>query len=284
MVDFAEKTVTCPHPDGKHNVVYSVFEGDPAKTVLCVHGLSRNGQDFHWLAASLQKDGYRVLCPDMPGRARSPNLANPAHYNYPQYLSDITHLLAQEKVGRVDWMGTSMGGLLGMMAAAVPESVVKNLVINDIGPYIPASALQFIQDYVSKNPAYLDHAQFRADFRNTRKSFGLQTEEEWAEFERISTVINPDGTIQLNYDTNITGAMTPDAEVKDLDFWPVWNAFKQQVLILRGADSNVLSAETMNKMLIGKQATGVTFPNVGHAPALMNAQQIGTIKDWLNAR
>lgn len=280
-VAFVEKSVKSLHPGGFHNIVYSEFAGDPAKTVLCMHGLSRNGRDFDWLARDLAMRGYRVICPDMPGRGRSGPFANPAWYNYPQYIADIVALLAQLNIDRVDWVGTSMGGILGMMIAAQDGHPIRRMVVNDIGPFIPADALQRIKSYVSMNPSYRDWDSYMVAFRQRFSTFGLKTEEEWAYMARISAEQEINGKFRLNYDPNIAFGLESSGHVGDVDLWPLWAVVNVPLLLLRGADSDVLSAQTLDRMMVGKTARAVTFAACGHAPALMNTEQIGVIADWL---
>jgi len=278
---FLEKSFLAAHPGGTHKIAYSEYPGDKARTIICMHGLSRNGHDFDWLAQALTLDGYRVICPDMAGRGRSDRLENSANYNYPQYLADVQMLLTELGVERVDWIGTSMGGLMGMMLAATPNSPIKRLVINDVGPFISAPALLRIKDYVGINPYYRDWESYDAAFRKRFQSFGVKTEGEWEHMARISAEHCDDGRIRLNYDPRIVDGITNAATLSDVDLWPLWAMITQQLLILRGGDSDVLSSDTMHRMMIDKQAEAVTFAGVGHAPALLSADQIRVIRVWL---
>ncbi len=282
---YLEKAVKSLHPGGFHNIIYSEYQADPVKnrgkTVVCVHGLSRNGKDFHWLAEHLAADGYRVICPDLPGRGRSANFENPAWYNYPQYMADMVSLLAALNVDQVDWIGTSMGGLIGMMLAAQQNHPIKNMVINDVGPFIPAAALQHIKSYVSLNPSYATWESFLCAFKKRMVSFGLQTDQEWEEFAKISYAQDANGAYKMNYDPKIVFGLETAGPITDVDLWPLWSVVNVPLLILRGGQSDVLSRETVDKMMIGKRATAVTFANVGHAPTLMNAEQMNAVNEWL---
>lgn len=278
---FVEKAVSCVHPGGVHDVVYSEFPGDPAKAVLCVHGLSRNGRDFDWLAQALAKDGYRVICPDMPGRGRSADFDNPAFYNYPQYLSDLNTLILQLNVEQLDWIGTSMGGLLGVMLAAQATNPIRKMVVNDIGPFIPKEAALHIKHYVSLNPFFESWDSYLAAFKTRMVEFGLETEEQWDYLARVSAFYAPNGSIRLNYDTNVVAGLETSGPIQDVDLWPLWDKVDVPLLLLRGENSKILQQDTLDRMMIGKRATAVTFPNVGHAPALMSDAQIDVIKTWL---
>lgn len=276
-----EKSIQAIHPGGTHPIYYSEYPGDPAKTVMCVHGLSRNGHDFDWLAQALCVKGYRVICPDMAGRGRSPAFRDPSLYNYPQYMSDLQMLMAELNIQNTDWIGTSMGGLLGMMIAAMPDTPIRRFVINDVGPFIPGVALMRIKEYVGMNPYYRDWETFDAAFRKRFASFGLRTEAEWEHMARISAHKAEDGRYRMNYDPKIIYGLEATGHIGDLDLWPLWAMVKQPVLILHGADSDVLSRETVDRMMVGKRASAVTFAGVGHAPALMSPDQISVIKTWL---
>lgn len=278
---FIEKSFQATHPGGTHKIIYSEFPGNPERTIICMHGLSRNGQDFDWLAQSLALDGYRVICPDMAGRHRSERFHDSVHYNYPQYISDIQQLLAEIGATSVDWIGTSMGGLLGMMMAGLPFTPIKRMVINDVGPFIPAEALIRIKDYVGMNPYYRDWDSFAASFRKRFQSFGLKNDAEWDFMMRISSERDEQGRYRMNYDPNIVAGLQESGMIGDLDWWPLWHMIGQPLLLLRGGASDVLSQDTLDRMMIGKRASSVVFANVGHAPALLSADQISVIRTWL---
>src|SRR5258708_7287546 len=148
-------------PRGFHRLAYVEWGEACSGTVICAHGLTRNGRDFDRLAASLA-GARRVVCPDMAGRGRSGWLADAADYGYQQYCADMNALIARLGVEAVDWVGTSMGGLIGLMLAAMPESPIRRLVLNDIGPFIPKAALERMAGYVGKDPAFADRAALEA--------------------------------------------------------------------------------------------------------------------------
>lgn len=279
---FIEKSVLCVNPGGTHEIVYSEFPGDPNKTVICVHGLSRNGRDFDWVAQALSIAGYRVICPDMAGRNRSKKFDNPGYYNYPQYVSDINTLIAKLDVTSVDWIGTSMGGLIGMMLAVQPNSVIKKLVINDIGPFIDKSALERIKKYVGINETFPNWESFYEAFKKRMTPFGLKESAEWDFMARISSEENLFGGYRMNYDTNVLNGMF-NGPIVDMDLWALWALVQNEMLILHGADSDILTTDTLHKMMIDKRATSVSFAGVGHAPALLSADQISVVKNWLMA-
>ncbi len=277
---FIEKRFKSLHPGGFHEITYSEFEGDPSKTVICMHGLSRNGRDFDWIAKSLAADGYRVICPDMAGRGRSPAFSNPAWYNYPQYLADTIALIAHTQAETIDWVGTSMGGIIGMMLAAQTNHPIRRMVINDIGLYIPADALIHIKQYVRENPSFSSWEAYLAAFKKRQQSFGLETEEEWDYLARTSMEQTVDGKYRLAYDPKVVLGLESAGPIEDVNLWPLWPQIDLPILLLRGENSNIISAETFDQMCASPNVQGRTFKNVGHAPALMNNEQITTIKDF----
>lgn len=174
-----------------------------------------------------------------------------------------------------------MGGLLGMMMAVQPVNPIKKLLINDIEPFIPSAALDRIRNYVRINPALPSEEIFYDVFCKRMLPFGLKTEAEKRFLASISMRENADGTYELNYDPRIIAGLG-EGKLADVDLWPLWEAVDKSVLILRGADSDILSSETMHRMMIGKRATSVTFADVGHAPALLGDDQIAVVRNWLN--
>ena len=277
---FTENSFESRNPEGVHTLVYSEFAGDPTRTVVCVHGLSRNGRDFDWLAEKLAADGHRVICPDMAGRGRSKPFANSAFYNYAQYVADCTTLLTHLNVEKVDWVGTSMGGLIGMMLAAQPSPPIQRMVLNDIGPFVPKEAALDIKNYVGKNPAFDTWDDYFNAFKNRMASFGLDAEQE-DYLARTSLETTAEGKFRLAYDTNIIAGLQSTPEITDTDLWHVWEHVMVPTLVLRGANSTILSAETLQKMKTGKNLQAITCPDVGHAPALMSEAQIQPIRDFL---
>ena len=278
---FSEKTVLCPSPEGMHEIVYSEFAGDPARTVVCVHGLSRNGRDFDWLAEKLAADGHRVICPDMAGRARSPCFRDNTHYNYPQYISDCLTLVAHLGCATVDWVGTSMGGLIGMVIAAQPAHPINRMVINDIGPFVSRTALGDIKFYVGQNPTYATWDDYYAAFKKRMAGFGLETEEQTRYLADTSLDKNFSGGFRLNYTLDILAGLQTETVLSDFDLWPLWDQVNVPMLLLHGMDSAVLTSDIVERMRIGKNIRVIDYPGVGHAPALMNDTQIGAIADFL---
>jgi pimeloyl-ACP methyl ester carboxylesterase len=267
---------------GFHRVAYTEWgENDNPRVLVCVHGLTRNGRDFDTLAAALSSD-YRVVCPDVVGRGASEWLADKGDYGYPQYLNDMTVLLARLNAERVHWVGTSMGGLIGMMLAAQPGSPVTRLVMNDVGPFIPAPALERIAAYVGLNPRFSGLEELDQYLRSIYAPFGPFTDEQWQGLVRSTVRELGDGSIGLAYDPGIAEPLRAMPK-KDVDMWPIWSNVRCPVLVMRGERSDVLTAEVAAQMAAtDARVELVELAGIGHAPTLMCDDQIALVCDWLS--
>jgi pimeloyl-ACP methyl ester carboxylesterase len=265
---------------GFHRVAYTEWGRTSAQPpVICVHGLARNGRDFDYLARALEAD-RQVFCPDIAGRGRSDWLASPAYYNYPQYLSDMTTLIARTGGEQIDWVGTSMGGIIGMLLAAEANTPIRRLVMNDIGPFMPLSALKHIADYVGKNPAFDSVDEVEKYLREIYASFGDLSDENWRHLARYGTRPVLDGKLGLAYDPAIAQALL--AVDQDIDLWSIYDRVRCPVLSLHGLKSYILATPVAQEMTErGPRAELREFPKIGHAPALMDPTQIAIIADFL---
>ena len=279
--------VQCLAPEGLHRMAYWEW-GDAANTrvLVCVHGLSRQGRDFDALARALADD-YRVVCPDVAGRGQSDWLKNPASYSIPIYVADMVTLLARLDATEVHWVGTSMGGLIGLGLAALPESPIAKLVLNDVGPVIEYAALARIGTYLGM-PVHWKTMDEAADtLRAISLGFGPHTREEWMALTRPQVV--PDGAgFKPHYDPAIAVAfrgVTPElAAAGELMLWRSYDALACPTLVLRGADSDLLSRATAGAMAQrGPRAQVHEFAGVGHAPTLVHPEQIAAVRDFLLA-
>lgn len=268
-------------PSGFHRVAYTDWgDNDGRKATICVHGLTRTGRDFDVLAAELSKSTH-VLCPDVPGRGASDWLENPKEYIYPTYLGDMAGLISHIGAERVTWIGTSMGGLIGMMLAAMPGSPIRKLIINDIGPFIQKEALIRIGNYVGAAPSFPDIEGVEAYLRDVHAPFGDLKDAQWRHLAETSSERNGEGGLRLHYDPAIATAFN-SGPVEDVDLWSVWDRIACPTLVIRGADSDLLSVETAVEMTKrGPAAELITIDGCGHAPALMADDQIKAITDWL---
>ncbi|MEP7205443.1 MAG: alpha/beta hydrolase [Casimicrobiaceae bacterium] len=276
----AEFTSLSTH--GFHPVTYYDW-GDPAnpQVVICVHGLTRNGRDFDALAAALAPT-HRVLAIDMPGRGESAWLRDPMDYGFATYVTTLTALVARSGARQVDWVGTSMGGLLGMVLAAEPGTPIARLVINDIGPAIEPAALARIGGYLGADPGFTTYDEAEAYIRAVSAPFGALEDAHWEALTRSSVREGPDGSWGLRYDPGI--AVPFRANPVPADLWPVWEAIRVPTLVLRGRESDLLSHATAVAMTQrGPRARLVEFAAVGHAPALLTPDQIEPIVAFLRA-
>ena len=269
------------NPNGFHRLHYTEWgsAGDP--TIVCVHGLSQNARSFDVLAEELAKT-HHVVCLDVVGRGQSSWLDDPAGYTYPQYMADANVLIARLGVDRIDWVGTSMGGLIGIMLAAMENSPIRRLVINDIGPFIPKAALQRIADYMAQENRFADMAAFESYLRKAYAPFGPLSDKQWRRIATFGARQNDDGSISPSYDPAITIAFR-QGPMSDVDLWLPWEAVSCPTMVLRGAESDILSADTAAEMTRrGPKAEVVEFAGIGHAPALQAADQIAVIRGFFS--
>lgn len=278
-----ERTFVSQNSAGTHRVAYTEW-GDPnnERVVFCVHGLTRNGRDFDYLARALQAD-FRVVCPDIVGRGKSDCLKNPLDYGYPQYIKDMLSLVEQVGGGKIYWVGTSMGGALGMAMAGLENSPITRLVMNDVGPFASRESLLHIKDYLGIASYFADAAAAESYFRRVYAPVGHLEPEQWRHLVDHGTKRLADGRLTLAYDFNIA-APYANADVEDVDLKPWWLKVKCPVLVLRGTQSEILLEKTAQYMLHNGPPTQlVEFPGIGHAPMLMNEAQIAPILEFLHA-
>ena len=260
-------------------------QADHPHVIVCVHGLTRQGRDFDVLARALCTRA-RVVCPDIVGRGQSDWLADPMGYQVPLYVADMQRLLTQLACPTLDWVGTSMGGMIGMGVAGSPGMPpVRRLVLNDIGPRIEAVALARIGDYVGMAPRF-ENEQSAIDYlRELSISFGPHTPEQWRALSL--PMLRPDGSgVKLHYDPRIGQPMrstTPDmVREGEAVLWSLYDQISARTLLLRGAQSDLLSPSTALEMTQrGPRAQLVEFPGVGHAPTLVAEDQVRTVSRFL---
>lgn len=287
---------TAPVP---HRMAYWQW-GDPqaSHTVVCVHGLSRQGRDFDVLAQSLVARAttpLRVVCPDVVGRGKSDFLADPQGYQLPTYVADMLQLLAQLKPATLDWVGTSMGGLIGMLLCAYAPSVgtsVRRLVLNDVGPVIEWQALQRIGQYLGKSGQFATVQQAADAMWAVSSSFGPHTPAQWLALSQpmLKAVPSAQGgtALVLHYDPAIAlpFGSTTEQQAKEGEalLWQAYEAITAQTLLLRGAQSDLLSVATAQQMTErGPKAQLVEFAGVGHAPTLVAPDQVDAVAQFVLA-
>ena len=276
------RQVQCASSAGLHRVSYYEW-GEPrnAQVLVCVHGLTRCARDFDNLARAMS-DRYRVVCPDVVGRGESGRLADPMLYGIPQYVADMVTLIARLDVERVHWVGTSMGGLIGMALAAQKETPVAKLVVNDAGPVVAKAALQRIGTYLGSSPSLPSFEDAVKFVRTVSAPFGPHTDDEWRFLTEVVVRQNADGSWRFHYDPRIAEPYRMSMPDKDVELWPVWDAIGCPTLVIRGAQSDLLSKATAQAMTErGPKAKLVELAGVGHAPTLMQPDQIAVVRDFL---
>ena len=280
--EFRQRDVQCITPSGLHQMAYTEW-GDPGndKLLVCVHGLSRCGRDFDALARVMASH-YRVVCPDVPGRGMSGRLKNPMEYQVQTYVADMVTLLARLDADCVHWVGTSMGGLIGMTLASLAETPVRKLVLNDVGPIVGAASLARIGEYLGKAPQFPDFAAAVQYIRAVSAPFGAHSDAEWSILTEHVTRRQPDGSYRMHYDPAIAVPFSATNLDKDIELWPYYDAIRCPTLVIRGALSDLLKRETLQEMAgRGPRAKTVEIPGVGHAPTLMHDDQIAIVRDFL---
>lgn len=286
MTQAALKTVQCISPAGLHTMAYKEW-GDPhnPNVLVCVHGVTRVSDDFDIMAREFAET-YRVICPDVVGRGRSGKLRNPQYYVIPQYVSDMVCLLARLDAETVDWFGTSMGGLIGMALASLPENPIRRLVLNDIGPSMNGAALARIGEYIGQDIRFDSFDEAVLYIRTISASFGPHTDEQWHKL--ASDVLRQDeqGKWRRHYDLGLAEpfkTMTPEAaSIGEAALWAAYDAITCPTLLVRGSESDLLLPEVAQAMTQrGPRATLVEVPGVGHAPTFVQAEQIKLARDFL---
>jgi pimeloyl-ACP methyl ester carboxylesterase len=283
------KSVQCISPAGLHTMAYKEW-GDPAnpKVLVCVHGVTRVADDFDDLARALASD-YRVVCPDVAGRGRSGRLRNPDLYRIPQYVSDMVTLLARVRTDDtqpVAWFGTSMGGLIGMGLASLPGSPIGRLVLNDIGPVLDPAALRRIGDYIGQDVRFATFEEGARFVRDISASFGPHTDLQWEKMARDVLRQDADGSWIRHYDLALAQpfrAATPESVAADEHMlWAAYDAIRCPTLVVRGAQSDLLSHATAQMMTQrGPRARLAEIAGVGHAPTFVQPDQIALAREFL---
>ncbi len=270
---------------GFHRINYLEW-GNPSKfnaqeTLFCVHGLTRNARDFDYLAAATCED-YRVVCPDVVGRGDSDHITSAEGYNYLQYNADMNAVIARIGVTEVNWIGTSMGGIIGMVLASVAQSPIKRLVVNDIGPEVSRDALMSIAEYIGRSEDFATLKDVEAYLRMIYTEFAPMTDDDWAHMAHYSSRRTRTGAYRLKVDNRVGEAFRDSISYFNVDMWDTWEQITCPVLVLRGKNSSFLSEDTAEKMLTcGPETTLVEIEETGHTPTLRNDEQVEVVTEWL---
>lgn len=284
-MSYAEHSFCSLNSQGSHRITYSDWAPENPNPVICVHGLTGNGHDFNDLAQDLIQHGHRVIALDLAGRGRSEFLADPMDYNYAQYERDLTALLVHLDLttpGSVDWLGVSLGGLLGFRIAGREGSPIKRLLINDVGPEVPEAALDFIYQVIAQEYIFADIPSMEKRMRETRGlSWGPVTDKQWQDMAEHNARALEDGRITYHYDPNIAQIFKTEP-TGETDLWPYWDSITCPIKILWGAQSMILTDEIIQAMKSrGPDFDLHIFKDCGHVPSLMAPNQIEVVRQWL---
>lgn len=281
---FRIRRVQCLSASGLHRMAYTEW-GDPTnpRVLICVHGLTRNCRDFDFLARALSAH-YRVVCPDIAGRGMSDWLKDPSSYIVPTYVADIVTLIARLDVEMVDWVGTSMGGLIGMVLASMEGAPIRRMVLSDVGPEITLESVQRIAAYVGTDPRWSSFDDGVAYIKAISAPFGKLTDAQWHHLTEHSIRQCADGSWHFRYDPRVSEPFKISFSEKPVDLWPFYDRVKCPTLVLRGALSDLLPRDTWLQMgERGPQAQLAEIPDIGHAPMFLSEDQISLTRDFLLA-
>lgn len=284
---------SAPNPDGNgtHRIAYYDWGNPDSQNIaLCVHGLTRNARDFDFLAEALVNKGYRVLALSMAGRGESERFENPMHYHYGTYVADCIAFMDNFHLRNVDWVGTSMGGIIGMMLQAANTKRIRKLVLNDIGSLLTKEALQRIYAYVASMPQHFASlSEAEGYYRKNFAPWGITDEAVWQHFLAHSVRETADGRVEVLCDPSIAAPLRATThnftEVADVNLAEIWLKIQIPTLILRGETSDILMPFTVDAMKsTNPKASSITVAGCGHAPALATPEQIALITDWLQTK
>lgn len=258
--------------------------GDPTNKniIICAHGLTRNAHDFFKIATRL-KDSFRVIAITYPGRGDSEYFKNKKHYNYQVYTKDTLLFINKLGIKNPIWLGTSMGGIIGMVLASRYPKMLKGLVLNDIGSFIPGASLVKIARYAGQQ-CYFDNLNDAKQYlKMIYSQFGISDENDWDYLTKSSFILNSENKYQMNYDRSIIDGMRSNfTNPKDVDLSVIWHKVICPLLVIQGAKSEILQDATIEKMAQSRDFDLYRVEDVGHAPALMTDEQISVVKLWLS--
>jgi pimeloyl-ACP methyl ester carboxylesterase len=274
-----EDSILCADPHGFHRMRY-VEWGDPhnPRVLICVHGLTRNARDFDYIAERCA-DAYRVVCPDVVGRGRSDWLRVKSDYTYPVYCTDMAALIGKLGAETVDWIGTSMGGIIGMILASLPGSPLRKLVLNDVGSIVPKAAQERILMYVGKEAAFESLEALEGAMRSV-SPFGELSDEHWRHLALHCAKQDEHGQWRFRYDPDI-GENFKNHEIRDVDLRGYWNQVRGPVLVIRGEESDLLTKENFDEMKRRPHTEGYEVARTGHPPMLMSDTQVVRVRRFL---
>jgi pimeloyl-ACP methyl ester carboxylesterase len=273
--------------ENNRKIAYREYGSAENEVVFCVHGLTRNSSDYHFLAIELQDD-FHVICIDIAGRGKSDYLDNPKNYNYHYYLNDIKKFLKFKNITELNWIGTSMGGVLGILLASEQKNPIKRLILNDSGAFFPIETTEIIYNYLSKIPNKFETLEdISKKIKATFGIFGIKNQYEWDFFIKNSITQNNDGTYTMNYDQQIVNSFDRNDEFNKQfringGIFETWKKIDAKILLVWGQLSSMLKIETIRKMEEYRKIDRISIKNAGHTPHLMNKELNILILNWLN--
>ncbi|MFI4956374.1 MAG: alpha/beta fold hydrolase [Gammaproteobacteria bacterium] len=273
-------TVTLPDPAGTHQMVYYEW-GNPEnpRVLVCLHGLTRNGRDFDFLAAALLNE-YRILAPDLIGRGKSEWMKDPALYTIEQYVADLVGWMHQLGLKKVDFLGASLGGILGMLITVQPNSPIQRLLLDDIGPIIKKESANRLSEEVESNPTFKSLGELKDFLKHVYATTGTMEPYHWDHLLAHDHISLPDGTYARAYDPQLFMSFLPMLH-GDIAFWPVFKAIHIPIFVLHGEQSVVLTPDICAEMKQYQPTiTIVDLPGITHCPSLMDERIIGIVKHW----
>ena len=267
-------------------IEYHEYGQSNSEIIFCVHGLTRNSSDYHFLAKILENN-YQIICIDIAGRGASDYLNNPKNYNYHQYVEDILKFLEFKNIKQLNWIGTSMGGVLGILIAAEKKNLISRLILNDSGAFFPMETTEAIYRYLSKIPSkFQTLEEISKKIKMTFGIFGIKHEHEWDFFIEHSIVKNQDRTYSMNYDQKIIESFDKEEEFNKTfrtnnGIFDIWKTVEAKTLVIWGQLSSMLRIETIKKMEEYKHINRISVKNAGHTPHLMSKELNELIFNWL---
>ena len=274
-----EGLILCADPHGFHHMRYLEWgEARNPRVLICVHGLTRNAHDFDYIAERLS-DAYRVVCPDIVGRGRSDWLRVKSDYTYPVYCTDMAALIGKLGAETVDWLGTSMGGIIGMILASLPGSPLRKLVLNDVGSVVPKSAQERILQYVGKEASFDSIEVLEAAMRSV-SPFGELTDAQWRHLAVTAAKQDDKGRWIFRYDPGIAEPFV-GKPLADVDLRGYWNSVRCPALVIRGENSDLLTPENLAEMKQRAHTESLVVPRCGHPPMLMDDAQVMAVRRFL---
>jgi pimeloyl-ACP methyl ester carboxylesterase len=278
--------INCNNLYQRYKMVYYSWGSlvDSSKVLLCLHGLNRNGRDWDFIGEALAKEGYYVIAPDIVGRGNSDYLPNPLGYDIRYYCADILRLFQVLNLTEVNLLGTSMGGIIGMAIAAMPDSPLSKIILNDIGAEIEFKGLQYIASYANTQPDFTNISDAKDYLKTIAAPFGDLPDEIWQHISDNSFQRNDFGNYELKRDVNLAqpllGAMM--VSNKNIELWDYWYKIMLPTLVIRGANSELLTVNTITRMKkTNPLLISIEIANAGHAPFLYSKEHIKMVSDFL---